>query len=83
MELFFKCPDNPRGLYPNGGACKHCSSVEHYAKDCPEAQKNNLLTNIVTARKIRSNENFEDISDDDLKPPKKVMKSVKNKVVKF
>lgn len=31
------CPDNPRGLYPNGGSCKMCGSVEHFLKDCPEA----------------------------------------------
>ena len=29
------CPDNPRGLYPNGGCCKECGAVEHFAKDCP------------------------------------------------
>jgi len=30
------CPDNPRGLYPDGGGCKFCGSVEHYRRDCPE-----------------------------------------------
>ncbi|XP_066275046.1 zinc finger CCHC domain-containing protein 9-like [Branchiostoma lanceolatum] len=29
------CPDNPRGLYPNGGCCKHCGSVEHHQWQCP------------------------------------------------
>eukprot|EP00057_Strongylocentrotus_purpuratus_P022962 XP_011677436.1 PREDICTED: zinc finger CCHC domain-containing protein 9-like [Strongylocentrotus purpuratus] len=23
------CPDNPRGLYPSGGGCKECGSMEH------------------------------------------------------
>ena len=35
-HLSKQCPDNPRGLYPNGGCCKWCSSVEHYKRDCPE-----------------------------------------------
>jgi len=30
------CPDNPRGLYPNGGCCGICGSVEHFKKDCPD-----------------------------------------------
>ena len=77
----FKCPDNPKGLYPNGGACKFCSSVEHYARDCPEQQKSNLLTATVTAKKQKFTSNFECLSDDDIKPVKP--KIIKNKVVKF
>lgn len=31
-----KCPENQgRGVYPEGGQCKVCHSVEHLAKDCP------------------------------------------------
>uniref|UniRef100_H2ZJN0 CCHC-type domain-containing protein n=1 Tax=Ciona savignyi TaxID=51511 RepID=H2ZJN0_CIOSA len=30
------CPDNPRGLYPDGGCCQLCGSVEHYKRDCPD-----------------------------------------------
>lgn len=85
MLLIFKCPDNPKGLYPNGGACKFCSSVEHYARDCPERQKDNLALNQTMAvKKIQSFKrgHFEDLSDDeDVKPKKPVVK--KNKVVKF
>ena len=29
------CPDNPKGLYPNGGGCVFCGSVEHLKRDCP------------------------------------------------
>nr|XP_054754307.1 zinc finger CCHC domain-containing protein 9-like [Lytechinus pictus] len=29
------CPDNPRGLYPEGGGCKECGSVEHRWWNCP------------------------------------------------
>ncbi|KAJ3172110.1 hypothetical protein HDU88_006924 [Geranomyces variabilis] len=33
------CPDNDRGLYPNGGGCKYCGSVRHFARDCKPAQQ--------------------------------------------
>ncbi|KAH1016386.1 hypothetical protein HUJ04_007613 [Dendroctonus ponderosae] len=33
-----QCPDNQRGLYPNGGACKVCGDVTHLKKDCPKYQ---------------------------------------------
>ena len=38
-HLSNQCPDNPRGLYPNGGCCGTCGSVELFKKDCPELQK--------------------------------------------
>lgn len=31
-----QCPDNPKGLYPQGGACKICGDVTHLRKDCPD-----------------------------------------------
>ncbi|XP_010641091.1 zinc finger CCHC domain-containing protein 9 isoform X2 [Fukomys damarensis] len=37
-HLSRSCPDNPRGLYADGGGCKVCGSVEHLKKDCPESQ---------------------------------------------
>ncbi|XP_050541033.1 zinc finger CCHC domain-containing protein 9-like [Daktulosphaira vitifoliae] len=37
-HLSRQCPDNPMGLYPNGGACRLCEDVTHFAKDCPEKQ---------------------------------------------
>lgn len=41
-HLSSKCPDNPRGLYPLGGGCKFCGSVEHFRKDCPERDVNKV-----------------------------------------
>ncbi|KAF3848474.1 hypothetical protein F7725_014971, partial [Dissostichus mawsoni] len=39
------CPDNPKGLYAQGGSCRVCGSVEHFQKDCPEHQAtSNSLT---------------------------------------
>ncbi|EIW69993.1 hypothetical protein M231_02136 [Tremella mesenterica] len=35
-HLSSQCPDNPKGVYIKGGACKVCKSVKHRAKDCPE-----------------------------------------------
>lgn len=34
-HLSAACPQNPRGVYVNGGSCKVCGSVAHRAKDCP------------------------------------------------
>ena len=33
MNYFFNA-DNPRGLYPKGGGCRFCGSVEHLKNDC-------------------------------------------------
>ncbi|XP_074993090.1 zinc finger CCHC domain-containing protein 9 isoform X1 [Calonectris borealis] len=37
-HLSRSCPDNPKGLYAEGGGCRLCGSVEHFRKDCPEKQ---------------------------------------------
>ncbi|CAL8322729.1 unnamed protein product [Lota lota] len=37
-HLSRSCPDNPKGLYKEGGSCHVCGSVEHFQKDCPEHQ---------------------------------------------
>jgi hypothetical protein len=37
-----QCPDNPKGLYPNGGNCKLCGDVTHLRKDCPTVSMNFL-----------------------------------------
>lgn len=33
------CPENPNGLYPNGGCCNECGSVQHFKRDCPTLMK--------------------------------------------
>jgi len=38
-HLSSQCPSNDKGVYVNGGACKHCGSVRHLAPQCPEKQK--------------------------------------------
>ncbi|NXY49154.1 ZCHC9 protein, partial [Ceuthmochares aereus] len=43
-HLSRSCPDNPKGLYAEGGSCKLCGSVEHFRKDCPEKQNLDQVT---------------------------------------
>ncbi|XP_008933656.1 PREDICTED: zinc finger CCHC domain-containing protein 9, partial [Merops nubicus] len=43
-HLSRSCPDNPKGLYAEGGGCKLCGSVEHFRKDCPEKQNAGQVT---------------------------------------
>ncbi|KAI8871349.1 hypothetical protein GQ42DRAFT_109241, partial [Ramicandelaber brevisporus] len=33
-----QCPQNEKGLYPNGGGCAYCGSVQHLARDCISSQ---------------------------------------------
>lgn len=39
-----QCPDNPRGLYPKGGACKLCGDVTHLKRFCPTLPKQSEVT---------------------------------------
>ncbi|CAH2267762.1 jg15179 [Pararge aegeria aegeria] len=41
-----QCPDNPKGLYPNGGNCKLCGDVTHLRKDCPTVKDQKEGTSI-------------------------------------
>ncbi|NXC44201.1 ZCHC9 protein, partial [Penelope pileata] len=43
-HLSRSCPDNPKGLYAEGGCCRLCGSVEHFRKDCPENQNLDQVT---------------------------------------
>ncbi|NWW96518.1 ZCHC9 protein, partial [Rhynochetos jubatus] len=43
-HLSRSCPDNPKGLYAEGGGCRLCGSVEHFKKDCPEKQNADQIT---------------------------------------
>merc|ERR1711915_142580 len=41
------CPDNPKGLYPKGGGCVFCGSVEHLKRDCPRKVEKDLRAGVV------------------------------------
>ncbi|XP_071436464.1 zinc finger CCHC domain-containing protein 9 [Pithys albifrons albifrons] len=43
-HLSRSCPDNPKGLYAEGGGCRLCGSVEHFRKDCLEKQNTDQVT---------------------------------------
>ncbi|XKL60971.1 hypothetical protein PGB90_008028 [Kerria lacca] len=34
-----QCPDNPKGVYPEGGSCRVCGDITHLKKDCPKFMK--------------------------------------------
>ena len=38
-HLVSTCPQNKKGIYVNGGSCRHCGSHQHLATDCPEKKK--------------------------------------------
>ncbi|XP_044005698.1 uncharacterized protein LOC122850627 [Aphidius gifuensis] len=74
-----QCPDNPKGLYPQGGACKLCGDVTHLKKDCPDL-KIEREENLMTLGTI-GNSNLESldnqpihINNDCKKPIKQVIK---------
>lgn len=71
-----ECPDNPRGLYPDGGACMLCGDVTHLKKDCPQRMKEQQENSVFV----------DTIASDDLErlgEEKEVLGSAKKRVVKF
>lgn len=71
------CPDNPKGLYAEGGCCRICGSVEHFQKDCPEHQAS---TNTMTLKWLSNNMSAD---HEDVHVPVKKAKSKQTKVVVF
>ncbi|CAD0202491.1 unnamed protein product [Chrysodeixis includens] len=55
-----QCPDNPKGLYPNGGSCKLCGDVTHLRKDCPTATDKKEESS-VKLHTLDSTANIEDV----------------------
>ncbi|KOX72919.1 Zinc finger CCHC domain-containing protein 9 [Melipona quadrifasciata] len=74
-----QCPDNPKGVYPQGGACKICGDVTHLKKDCPdlikEKEENAVTVNTITNGNLESlEENVNNIDKKDNKKTKKIVK---------
>lgn len=74
-----QCPDNPKGLYPNGGCCKLCGDVTHLRKDCPTVKYKKEETSIKL--QTLTDDNIEDlgyqpnqqqVSQETSKKPKKI-----------
>lgn len=79
-----QCPDNPKGVYPQGGACKICGDVTHLKKDCPDLVKEKE-ENAVTVETIGDG-NLEALEEARLSKRKlqpNNEKTSKQKVVKF
>lgn len=60
-----QCPDNNRGLYPKGGACKVCGDVTHLKKDCPTFQAKQEQNSVVV--ETIDDGNVEGLSKDEVK----------------
>ncbi|XP_061589338.1 zinc finger CCHC domain-containing protein 9 [Cololabis saira] len=76
-HLSRSCPDNPRGLYAQGGCCRVCGSVEHFQKDCPDRPAG---ANTVTVGWLSNNMSAD---HEDVSIPVKKAKPQQTKVVKF
>lgn len=77
-----QCPDNPKGLYPNGGSCKLCGDVTHLRKDCPTlTDKKEEST--VKLHTLNSSENIEDVGQQSNKLLYEESSSKKPKKIKF
>ncbi|CAK9798270.1 Zinc finger CCHC domain-containing protein 9 [Anthophora plagiata] len=73
-----QCPDNPKGVYPQGGCCKICGDVTHLKKDCPDLikikEENAVTLNTITNGNIESlEENTKNTNGKDDKKTKKVV----------
>jgi zinc finger CCHC domain-containing protein 9 len=83
-HIISQCPGNERGVYPEGGSCKHCQSVRHLAKECPS-----LIKQIEKAKDefVLSKATGREGGDDDFqaapKPTQPRMSKPKEKIVKF
>ncbi|XP_008547225.1 uncharacterized protein LOC103571033 [Microplitis demolitor] len=77
-----QCPDNPKGLYPQGGACKICGDVTHLKKDCPEltSQKEGAK---ITLNTIADVDSVETIDGVDNKKPAASESEKPKKIIKF
>ncbi|XP_007518798.1 zinc finger CCHC domain-containing protein 9 [Erinaceus europaeus] len=45
-HLSRSCPDNPKGVYADGGCCKLCGSVQHFKKDCPQSRSSDQMVTV-------------------------------------
>ncbi|XP_012144416.1 uncharacterized protein LOC100880872 [Megachile rotundata] len=73
-----QCPDNPKGVYPQGGCCKICGDVTHLKKDCPdlikEKEENTITVNTIANTDIESLENSKIVPNEKDDKSKKIVK---------
>ncbi|KAJ1527202.1 hypothetical protein ONE63_008733 [Megalurothrips usitatus] len=77
-----QCPDNPRGLYPQGGSCKVCGEVTHLKKDCPQLTKEKM-DNTLTLDTFSSVSNVESLGEEMEAPKIQKPAAKRKKIVKF
>lgn len=75
-----QCPDNNKGLYPRGGACKVCGDVTHLKKDCPKFQAQQEQNAFVA--ETFDNDNLEGLDGGSGENRQTSVKRV-NKIIKF
>ncbi|XP_011302353.1 hepatoma-derived growth factor-related protein 2-like [Fopius arisanus] len=70
-----QCPDNPKGLYPQGGACKICGDVTHLKKDCPDLvqEKEDSILTLGTISETVEDLEGEGKAEKSIKPKQKVV----------
>ncbi|OMJ14487.1 hypothetical protein AYI70_g7840 [Smittium culicis] len=87
-HLSSKCPQNEKGMYPNGGSCKFCGSVYHLARNCKPTDNKEATNTIglvdlhhggddddvfVALKNIQDEKNQNKINRANKKPKKKVV----------
>lgn len=94
-HLASQCSKNERGVYPRGGECKICHSVEHLAKDCPTRSEKEKPAFVIGTGTIGGNADEDDFHvlssrKTDIENKEKEIKKMtprvvqpKNKVVSF
>jgi len=86
-HLAKSCPDNPRGLYPKGGGCRFCGSVEHLKADCSrKIQKDEKLevkVGMMSNGGGGGGNSLEEIVDDRRQTQNQDNSKFQKKVVKF
>ncbi|XP_017880134.1 splicing regulatory glutamine/lysine-rich protein 1-like [Ceratina calcarata] len=73
-----QCPDNPRGVYPQGGACKVCGDVTHLKKDCPdlirEKEETAVTVDTIANGNLESLEEKTQSTEKEREKPKRIIK---------
>ncbi|GFY74246.1 zinc finger CCHC domain-containing protein 9 [Trichonephila inaurata madagascariensis] len=77
------CPQNKNGLYPQGGMCSLCGSVDHFKKDCKKQKKirEEKIITVGTINEVRSMD--EEITHIQNEKTEEKKEKKKPKIVKF
>lgn len=83
-HLISQCPQNSKGVFVNGGECRHCGSKQHLATKCPDKSKKLTKEKVLMVEC----EDIEDLLERDepcraKKQEAKKTPAKKRKVVKF